>query len=408
MWELDNKKGWAPKNVCFWTVVLEKILESPLDSKEIKPVNPKGSHQWIFIGRTDAEAEALILWPPNEKSRLTGKAADAGKDWRQEEKGMIEDEMVGWHHWLDGHEFEQAPGDGEGQGSLTCCSPWGQKESDTTEELNDDNEEEVHPWQWRSQTHLSKTHLIMLLPWLQNSVAHHQSLSRAHGSGPSQQGLHLLSSTPSFCTCASCEQWPQIVLPLREALWVCGHSFSDLLCLYCLSLAPGGCHTLIPSGDSVVRATNPLFSSRVQHFSGCVRIVFLFMAPTRLWVRSFTAGNLFCSSLHSAQYLTHSSCLLGICWISFLKTNRSFNYSLKLNVKINLLNLNAYTSSPHSKNHLTGYRNVTTPVITWTVFSTPYWSLNSQYLKMGPELQIGSLQRQSGGRGASPIYLISL
>ena len=248
MWELDNKKGWAPKNVCFWTVVLEKILESPLDSKEIKPVNPKGSQQWIFIGRTDAEAEALILWPPNEKSRLTGKAPDAGKDWRQEENGMIEDEMVGWHHWLDGHEFEQAPGDGEGQGSLTCCSPRGQKESDTTEELNDDNEAEVHPWQWCSQTHLSKTHLIMLLPWLQNSVAHHQSLSRAHWSGPSQQGLHLLSSTPSFCTCASYEQWPQIVLPLWEALWVCGQFLRSAL-----PILPFPWSWRMPHPDSIMR-----------------------------------------------------------------------------------------------------------------------------------------------------------
>lgn len=162
----------------------------------------------------------------------------------------------------------------------------------------------------------------MLLPWLQNSVAHLQSLSRVHGPSPSHQSLHLLSSTPHFSACASCERWPQIVLPLWEApaLWVCGHSFSDLPCLHCLSLAPGGRHTLIPSRDSVVGATNPLLSSLIQHFSGCVRIVFLFMAPTRLWVRSFTAGNLFCSSLHSAQYLMHSSCLLGICWISFLKT----------------------------------------------------------------------------------------
>ena len=139
MWELGNKKGWVTKNWCLWTVVLEKTLESPLDSKEIKPVNPKGIQPWIFIGRTDAEAEALILWPPNAKSRLTGKDLDAGKDWRQEEKGMTEDEMVEWHHWLSGHEFEQTLGDGEGQGGLACCSSWGHKESDTTEWLNNHN-----------------------------------------------------------------------------------------------------------------------------------------------------------------------------------------------------------------------------------------------------------------------------
>ena len=133
IWELDRKEIWAPKIWCFWTVVLEKTLESPLDYKEIKPVSSKGNHSWIFIGDTDAEAEAPILWPPDSKSRLTGKDPDAGKDWRQEEKGTTEDEMVGWHHWLSECEFEQAPGNGEGQGSLVCCSPWGRKESVTTE-----------------------------------------------------------------------------------------------------------------------------------------------------------------------------------------------------------------------------------------------------------------------------------
>ena len=107
MWELDHKEGYALKNKRFWTVVLEKTLESPLDCKEIKPVNPKGNQPWIFIGRTDVEAETPILWPPDSKNWLIGKDPDAGKDWGQEEKGMTEDEMVGWHHWLDGHEFEQ-------------------------------------------------------------------------------------------------------------------------------------------------------------------------------------------------------------------------------------------------------------------------------------------------------------
>ena len=116
MWELDQKEGWVPKNWCFWTVVLEKTLESPLEYKEIQPVHPKGDRSWMFIGRTDAEAEAEapIVWPPDAKNWLIWKDPDAGKDGRQEKKGTTEDEMVGWHHQLNGHEFEQTPGDGEG------------------------------------------------------------------------------------------------------------------------------------------------------------------------------------------------------------------------------------------------------------------------------------------------------
>ena len=126
MWELNCKESWALKNWCFWTVVLENTLErSPLDYKEIKPVYPKGNQSWTIIGRTDAEAEAPVLWPPNVKSWHIGKDSNAGKDWREEE-------IVGWHHWLNGHEFEQAQGDGEGQGSLACFSPWGCKKSSTS------------------------------------------------------------------------------------------------------------------------------------------------------------------------------------------------------------------------------------------------------------------------------------
>ena len=136
IWELDHKEGWVPKNWCFQIVVLEKTLESPLDYKGIKSVNPKGNQFWIVIRRTGAEAEALILWPPDAKNWLIGKDPKAGKDWRQEEKGTTGDEMVGWHHQYDGHEFEQAPGVGNGQGSLVCFSPWGRKESDMTELLN--------------------------------------------------------------------------------------------------------------------------------------------------------------------------------------------------------------------------------------------------------------------------------
>ena len=122
MWKLDYKESWAPKNWCFWTVVLEKTLESPLDCKESQLVNPKGNQSWIFIGRTDAKAETPILCPPDAKNWLIGKDPDSGKDWRQEEKGMTEDEMIGWHHQLNGHEFEY------GQGDLAFCSPWGHKE----------------------------------------------------------------------------------------------------------------------------------------------------------------------------------------------------------------------------------------------------------------------------------------
>ena len=134
---LDHKEGWAPKNWCFWIVVLEKTLESPLDCKEIKPVNPKGNQPWIFIGRTDAKAEAPILWPPDAKNWLLGKDLDAEKDWGQEEKRITEDEMIGYHHHrLNGHKFEQTLGDIGGETSLACCSLQSLKESDTTYGLN--------------------------------------------------------------------------------------------------------------------------------------------------------------------------------------------------------------------------------------------------------------------------------
>ena len=136
MWELDYKESWVPKNWCFWTMVLEKTLESPLDCKEIQPVHPKGDKSWVFFARTDAEAEIPILWPHHAKSWLIGKDPDAGRDWGQEEKGTVEDEMAGWHHWLDTHEFGWTPGVGDRQGGLACCDSWGRKESDTTKQLN--------------------------------------------------------------------------------------------------------------------------------------------------------------------------------------------------------------------------------------------------------------------------------
>ena len=136
MWELDYKEGWALKNWCFRTVVLEKTLESPLDFKEVQPVHPKGDQSWVFIGWTDVKAETPILCPPDAKSWLILKDPDAGKDWGQEKKGTTEDEMVGWYHWLNGHGFGWTPGAGDGQGGLACCSSWGHKESDMTERLN--------------------------------------------------------------------------------------------------------------------------------------------------------------------------------------------------------------------------------------------------------------------------------
>ena len=135
MWELDYKESWVLKNWCFWTVVLEKTLESPLDCKKIQPVHSKGDQSWVFIGRTDVEAETPIIWPP-DANWLIWKDSDAGKYWGKEEKGMPEDEMVGRHHQFNGREFEWTPGVGDGQGGVACCSSWGHRELDTTEQLN--------------------------------------------------------------------------------------------------------------------------------------------------------------------------------------------------------------------------------------------------------------------------------
>ena len=132
MWELDCKESWVLKSWCFWTVVLEKTLESPLDCKEIQPVHSEGDQPWDYFGRNYAKAETLVLWPPHAKSWLIGKDSDAGRDWGQEEK----DEMAGWHHRLNGREFEWTLGVGDGQGGLACYNSWGCKESDMTERLN--------------------------------------------------------------------------------------------------------------------------------------------------------------------------------------------------------------------------------------------------------------------------------
>ena len=136
MWELNCEESWVPKNWCFWTVVLEKTLESPLASKAIQPIHSKKDQPWVFFRRNDAEAETPVLWPPHAKCWLIGKDSDAGRDLGQEEKGMTEYEMAGWHHRLDGRESEWTLGDGDGQEGLVCRDTWGHKESDTTEQLN--------------------------------------------------------------------------------------------------------------------------------------------------------------------------------------------------------------------------------------------------------------------------------
>ena len=157
MWELDYKEGWALKKWCFQNVVQEKNLESPLDCKEIKPVHPKGNQPWLHsIEKTDAEAP--ILWVPDGKSWLIGKDPDSGKDWRQEKKGMTEEETIGWHHWLNGHEFEQPLGDSKGQGSQVCWNSWGHKESDMTERL-----QQIHIYVC-THTHTHITELLCYIP----------------------------------------------------------------------------------------------------------------------------------------------------------------------------------------------------------------------------------------------------
>ena len=154
MWELDCEESWAPKNWCFQTVVLEKTLESPLHCKEIQPVHPKGDQFCVFIGRTDAEAETPVPWSPDAKKWLIGKDPEAGKDWRWEEMGMTQHEMVGWHHQLNGHGFGWTPGVGDGQEGLACCSPRGRKELNTTEQLN-----------WNKKSELCRNNNLYWLFW---------------------------------------------------------------------------------------------------------------------------------------------------------------------------------------------------------------------------------------------------
>ena len=175
MWELDRKEIWAPKNWCFWIVVLEKTLESPLDCREIKLVHPKGNQSWIFIGRT--EAEALIFWSPDVKSQLIGKNLDAGKDWREEEKGAAEDEMVKWHHWPNGCEFEQTLGDSGGQRSLGSFALHGVTKS----------------WTWLSDWTTRSVFLCLFTCFLDSTCKWYQYLSSTDLS-------HLVSTIPSRST----------------------------------------------------------------------------------------------------------------------------------------------------------------------------------------------------------------
>ena len=170
MWQLNHKEGWALKNWCLQVVVLQKTLEGPLDCKSIKPVSPKRNKHWVFIGKTDLEAP--IIWPPDMKNWLIEKDPDAGKDWGQEEKGVTENEMVGWHYWLNGHEFEQIPRDGEIQGSLACCSPWVRKEPDVLRGWSTTLSPPVStspsvslflPCRWVHQHHFYRFHICALI-----------------------------------------------------------------------------------------------------------------------------------------------------------------------------------------------------------------------------------------------------
>ena len=191
--------------------MLEKTLEIPLDCKEIKTVHPKVNQSWIFIGRTDAAAKApIILWPPGAKKWLTGKYPDAGKDWRQGETGTTEDEMVGWHHLLDGHESEQVLGVDDGQGSLVCCSPWGRKELDMTEWLN-----------WTDPAHKGWFNITQLLTQLRYRPPAHTLLSLAcYTQYPSSEkmvpGIGLLTQSSS----SQYSPWHEITLPVTELLCI--------------------------------------------------------------------------------------------------------------------------------------------------------------------------------------------
>ena len=201
MWELDCEESWVPKSWCFWTVVLEKTLESPLDCKEIQPVHSEGDQPWEVFARNDAKAETPVLWPPHAKGWLIGKDFDAGRDLGQEEKGTTEDEVAGWNHWLYGCESEWTPGDGDGQGGLACCNSWGCKESETTEWLNWTELNSSGGWK-------SKIKRPAGFISLQNSM------------GDSMPCLFLLSVTPSIAGLCVCMTSTSASIVTRSYLWL--------------------------------------------------------------------------------------------------------------------------------------------------------------------------------------------
>ena len=217
---MNHKEGWAPKNWCFLTVVLEKTPECSLNIKKIKLVNPKGNQSWIYIGRTDAETETSILWPPEEKNWLIGKYPDSGKDWSQEEKGTTEDEMVGWHHWLDGYEFEQALRIGDGQGSLACCISWGSKELDTTEWLNWTESicsKMVKNYNWKASSFRVELMVKCFLNQLDNVKTHYDHVSQKQYT---ENGMMFLWHSCQKCTTSI--QWQESIIRqpmLRDILW---------------------------------------------------------------------------------------------------------------------------------------------------------------------------------------------
>ena len=209
MWELDYKESWVQKDWRFWTVVLEKTLESPLDCKEIQPVHPKGDQSWVFSGRTDVEAETPILWPPHAMSWVIGKDPDAGKDWGQEEKGMTEDEMVGLHHRLNGHGFVWTLGVVDGQGGLACCGSWGRKESDTTEGLNwteQSNSKTNNPPLHDRMRKLFLAGNRMWVGWQQVTGARKQkSEQEVDSRGASPETVSVFSKVQKIQTCSAAE-----------------------------------------------------------------------------------------------------------------------------------------------------------------------------------------------------------
>ena len=201
MWELDCEESGAPKNWCFWTVVLEKTLKSSLDCKEIQPVHSKEDQSWVFFGRNDAKAETPVFWPRYAKSWLIGKDSDSGRDWGQEEKGMTEDEMAGWHHRLDGLEFEWTPGVDDGQGGLACCNSWGRKESDTTEWLNwtelNWRQSSMGPQQGHHKSNVYSTTHVTGLPWWFSGKEPTCQCSR-HGCNPCLNSRNIFTNISSF------------------------------------------------------------------------------------------------------------------------------------------------------------------------------------------------------------------